>query len=156
MPRARKGDRVRCISYDYAFYPYGSIGEVLEVGRADGTGNDIIKLANPESPLGYSWYLTKNFQFLERSVKQDTKTMAAYEKTKYFVAVVDEEKTTPQFLVLDVESVGPLRDMKSEAFSDARIRIRADDAGKKLVILQTIALVEEEDPRPPIKITEYK
>ncbi|QIG68766.1 hypothetical protein EVB68_029 [Rhizobium phage RHph_Y2_6] len=156
MPRAKKGDRVRCISYDYTVYPYGSVAEVLDVGTSDNTGSDLIKLANELSPLGYSWYLTKNFQFLERAIKQETKQMAAYEKTKYFVAVVDEERSTPIFLVHDPDSVGPLRDYKSEAIKDAELRIRADDAGKKLIILQIIALVQEEDPRPPIKITEYK
>lgn len=80
----------------------------------------------------------------------------AYERTKYFVAVVDEVKSTPTFMVPDAETVGPLRDTKSEALKDAETRIRGDDAGKKLVILQTIAMIQEEDPRPPLKITEYR
>ncbi|QIG76550.1 hypothetical protein EVC27_025 [Rhizobium phage RHph_I1_6] len=154
MPSAKKGDVVKCLVSDYSEYEKGDEAFVLGVSQLH------IKLANRKSPIGYAWYLSKNWAFVRRGhpAAEDTRreTMAAYEKTKYFVAVLDEEQTTPQFLVLNMDSVGPLRDMKSEAFTDARTRIRADDAGKRLVILQTIALVEEEDPRPPIKITEYK
>ncbi|QIG67732.1 hypothetical protein PP747_gp031 [Rhizobium phage RHph_Y38] len=156
MVRAKKDDVVKCVSQDYIEYPYGALATVLEVGIQSDTGNTIIKLPNTRSPLGYSWYLAKNWELIRRAKEPRRETMAAYEKTKYFVAVVDEERSTPTFLVHDPDTVGPLRDYKSEAIKDAELRIRADDAGKKLIILQTIALVQEEDPRPPIKITEYK
>jgi hypothetical protein len=154
--KARKGDYVECLVDDYSYYAKGSKALVQDVGKQDSTGNPLIKLYNPLSPVGYSWYLAKGFKHLAHYGNNEETKKVAYEKTKYFAAVINEEASTPTFLVPDVDFVGPLRDSKSEALKDAEIRIRGDDAGKKFIILQIIALIQEEDPRPPIKITEYR
>lgn len=148
-----KGDYVKCLVRHFEEYAYGDKATVLDVYKDVDNGNWKICLPNSGSPVGHTWYLAENWKLLTRVKEQN---MAAYEKTKYFVAVVNEFESTPTFLVPDPSTIGPMRDTKSEALRDAETRIRADDAGKKLIILQTIALIQEEDPRPPIKITEYK
>lgn len=147
MVRAKKGDTVKCLVHDYLCYGYGQKAHVLDVAKS-ATGSTIIKLSNAESPLGYSWYLAENFEFIEREHK-----MPAYEKTQYFAARLDSSKESGHFLHLDPEGLTCMRYSKHIAMQDVKELIQE---GEQWVILQTVMKLTGESPKPPVSIVEYK
>lgn len=154
--KAMVGDLVRCMTHEYDSIPYMSIRRVLEV--IQGPYGPLIKLRNPKSPCGTSDYKASNFRLVKRVTTERIPDMA-YEKTKFFAVEMDpnlDNSVSPTGEVRLVHSgrrTTPLRNLKYETLNDVKKEI---EAGEKWMVFQTIALVEGEEPKPPIKVTEYK
>lgn len=155
--RAQVGDLVRCMTHEYASLPYMSIRRVLEVIEGPSYG-PLIKLKNPKSPYGTSDYKASNFRLYKRETTETIPDMA-YEKTKFFAVETDPEKDRIMtdsgdcILHFGGRRTTPLRNLKYETLNDIKDQI---SAGEKWMVFQTIALVEGEEPKPPIKVTEYR
>lgn len=134
----RKGDIVRCVVDHYSEYNRGDVATVY------GTNGHLIMLANVQSPVCFTEYHSSNFVLYKRNYQ-----MPAYEKTKYFASEIEDTEK----LMFIIDSRTPLRDHQSETISDVKSIIRKD---QRYMILKTVALIEYEEPKPPIKITEYR
>lgn len=158
----RIGDTIRCTALNkYVTYDYGSLAKVLDV--KEGTqGDTLVLLNNPMSDTGIGWYYAYNFEVINRlnskqrfqlhQAKREEQMTNAYEKTSYFgVKLVTCDPSS--FLAIDPEGQTVLRPTKHEAIKDVQSAI---SIGERWMVLQTVALIEPQDPRPPIIITEYK
>ena len=142
-----EGDWVRCRVHDYVGTAYNQVKQVLAIH------DNVITLKNRCSPYGTSDYLAHNFSFVRKGkIKEIEKDepMAAYEKTKYFGMKVIPN--TGIVTIDDLHQTG-LFDHKSEAINKIKEYITE---GEQWLVLQTIAMVQFEEPKPPIIVTEYK
>ena len=153
------GDIVRCDVHVYQSIKKGQTREVFGVERS-ASGNLLLKLENTMCQYGSSPYVAANFTVVKGAryksepkvePKKETKKMAAYEKTKYLgVRIIPNDDG--EFILYD-EKTTPLQNARSDVLRDIREIMQPNE---QWVILQLISKVELADPRPPVKITEYK
>lgn len=106
----------------------------------------------------YSRYNPRNFE------KRDNTEMA-YEATRYFAVKLspgDQQDGQPLSLAPITPGVGdmhssadttPLRKTRHEVKVDVQKIVQEGD---RWLVVQTVCLIEGEEPRPPIRVTEYK
>lgn len=156
MVNAKIGDIVRCKTH-YESIPYGETRRVQAVVR--GPYGLLITLNNPTSPCGTSDYKASNFSLVRRAYPGERTEMASFERTHFFAVQMDPDKDRLRtdndntIMLMGGGTVTPLRHNKSETLADIKDQVRP---GEKWMVFQTIALVEGEEPKPPIKVTEYK
>ena len=168
MTKFQEGDYVRCDCCSYSSLTFGHRYRVLGVTRS-AKGNELLTLKNKHSPYGTSDYDARNFTLHQR---QENAEMAAYEATKFFavklrtdyreqtdyheqtdgLALETIQRSAPGDMSLHVHST-PLRSHRTQVQSDVKARIAEGD---RWLVVQTICLIEGEEPRPPIRVTEYK
>lgn len=147
------GDTVRCDVNVYQSYKKGQTATVLGVEFSN-SGNLLLVLENTMCEFGRSQYVAVNWTIVKRvqaaEPKKEAKTVA-YEKTKYFGILTVDTDGCSELQLGDRRT--NLCDSKSEAL---KLTQELMGKGETWIILQTIALLEPEVPRPPIKITEYR
>jgi len=153
MTGFRKGDVVRCAVDHYAGLRRGWSRVVLE-SHIKGD-SEVIVLRNKTSPytnadgVPTSEYLACNFTFVRRPQKENAE-MAAYERTKFIGVRATEDGN------IDASS-----NREQTSWRDTKHEVRVDVAkiiseGEKWIVVQTVMMIEGEEPRPPIRITEYR
>lgn len=145
----KKGDFIQCLTRTFEEYALHQKVVVQDALYDVATAKWKVKLPNSQSPVGHTWYLAENWRLLSRGPHNQESEMAAYEKTKYFAIRMDEEQASLAFASTATEP----RDLKSDTLKDVKEFIQP---GERWMVLQTICLVEVEDPKPPIRVTEYK
>lgn len=141
----------------YKSYHYGEETSVLEVFK------DKIKLENDLTENGTCWYLAENWSLVEpvKQVRQKEAQLVGFAKTQYFAVRLDTSKQSP-FLEMDIK-IAPsntayivqtiLADSKREVLEYVKNAVKE---GEKWIILQTVSLIEPEEPKIPLKITELR
>lgn len=151
-PPFKAGDMVGLNgNYRYPGWAHGEQRVIIEVEYSEFEDRWALAISNPQSPYGVSKYNPRNFT-------KDTVNMA-YERTKFFAA-----KITNGDLIdaqLDGEMSNDVGDPLNTPMRDSKYQVQQDVAkiikhGEKWLVLQTVAMIEGEEPRPPIRITEYK
>ena len=141
----------------YKSYHYGEETSVLEVFK------DKIKLENDLTENGTCWYLAENWSLVEpvKQVRQKEAQLVGFAKTQYFAVKLDTSKES-LFLEMDIQTTPNnanyipqtiLADSKREVLEHVKSSIKK---GEKWVILQTVSLIEPEEPKIPLKITELR
>jgi len=145
-------------SYRYPDWPHGEYRPIIRVTLDSYDGSRWTLAVLRPGRNSVSFYNPHNFE------KKDAE-MAAYEKTKYFaMKLSDGIQETNHGLRLDTHTIGPgdmalteyttpLRDHRTQVQGDVKARIAEGD---RWLVVQTVCLIEGEEPRPPIRITEYK
>lgn len=164
MAKFMEGDVVRCLAHHYSGVQFGEYTSVVKVSHQPHTGNELITLKNSCSPYGTSDYDASNFKLHFRPKRN--RPMATAERTKYFAVklnpayihddgglVFDEVGKIHPGDIAGGLSTTPLRNSQHEVRVDVNKRIAEGD---KWLVVQTVALLEGEEPRPPIRVTEYK
>jgi hypothetical protein len=130
-------------------WPAGEYRRVQNVVYHETSNHWTLRIWNP-SMARYSEYNPHNF-------KKQEADMAPYEKTKFFAAKICDGVIEAQIDGECSREGGPLntqfRDHKSAVIADVSKIIKQEE---QWVILQTVALIEGEEPRPPIRVTEYR
>lgn len=136
-------------NYKYPGWGVGEARTVIAVNYSENEDRWTLAIANPQSPFGVSNYNPHNFM-------KGPATM--YERIKYFAAkIVDGD-------MLEIQINGETSrngDIMNTEMRDSKHQVQVDVAevikhGDKWLVLQTVAMIEGEEPRPPIRITEYK
>lgn len=122
-------------------WPKGEARQVLAVAINESGGYWELAVWNPNMKA-VSRYNPGNF----KTITKQEAPMAAYERTKYFASRIDENGA-----ILGAHT--SFTDTKSETIHNVKSMI---GEGQRWLVLQTVCLVEGEEPRPPIRITEYK
>lgn len=149
------GDTVCCVVDWYAGLRRGWTRKVLDVRKKGST--NIIVLRNNFSPytdasgMRTSEYDASNFELVRRPAKE--KAMAAYEKTKYCAIRVGNDEAIDGVTISGATDETEWRDTKHQVTVDVGKVIKE---GERWLVLQTVMMIEGEEPRPPIRITEYK
>lgn len=154
MSRFKEGDEVMCVTHQYESIRFGERRTVLEV-IPNSNPWDLIKLRNAFSPIGTSNYTSANFKLVKPKRKKEQEQMA-YERIKYFAIKLndpDQHGNIDGATVLSVDVTTPLRDSKHQVQIDVGKHIQH---GEQWLLVSTVALIEGEAPRPPIRVTEYK
>jgi hypothetical protein len=123
-------------------WPSGEWRKVHAV-EIDENGYYVLVVWNPVKG-DFSRYTPYNF------VEQENRKMAGYERTKYIGARATEDG--------DIAYGG---DREYTQWRNSQHEVRVDiakviGAGDKWLVLQTVCLIEGEEPRPPIRVTEYR
>ncbi len=129
----KEGDVVKCRVYDYASYNYGDFAVIIKVNE------NTLTIRNDASPYGTSDYVKNNWIFVRRPQKKDNQM--AYEKTKYFGIKMTSIGKTEMY------------DHQSEVRTTIKERLQE---GEQWIIVQTLCMIEYAEPKPPIKVTEYR
>lgn len=149
-------------NYPYPGWPQGEYRRVLEVRLEPYEGRFWVLVVLKPGASMVSSYNPHNFE------KQECAEMA-YEKTKFFAMKMNPGQlpgnATDLGLRLYPVMVGSLSDIHSDAMTtplrDSRHEVRVDVTkliaeGDRWLVVQTVCLIEGEEPRPPIRVTEYK
>lgn len=108
---------------------------------------------------GYSHYNPDNFELASNKLLGTTPMT---QKAQFFAIRLQEEQTTGDgsLEITDVRNTDagaihttPLYDTKQDVVELVRSRILH---GERWMVLQTVCLLEGEEPRPPVRITEYR
>lgn len=152
MSQFKTGDIVTCNVDVYQSKKRGEKCKVLGI-EVSAHNNALLILENTMTDYGTSPYKAENFSLYQRGKepkKKETKHMG-YERTQYFgirIAFKDESG-----ILFDNDRVTNMCNGKTEALKQVQDVMAKDETW---MILQTVAMLEPEDPRPPIKITEYR
>lgn len=129
--------------YDYGGnhkWPHDDAREVLFVSLNQSGGFWELGVFNPNMNT-VSRYNPANF-------KQENAEMAAYERVKFTAVRLNEDGHIDPTFVYNA-----WHDSKHEA----RVEVaKIIEHGERIVVVQTVMLIEGEEPRPPIRVTEYK
>lgn len=148
-PPFEAGDRITPKSGGYSYdnaqhrWPHGEYRTVKAVTTDEDGKFYTLTVWNPVAGRN-SNYTPNNFE------KQDTKTMAPYERTKYIGVKATDDGDIPY-----------KEDCEFTEWRNSQHEVRCDiaktiGAGDKWLVLQTVCLIEGEEPRPPIRVTEYR
>lgn len=138
-------------SYDNAQHkwPSGEYRAVVSVGLDDNGYNYVLGVYNPVSHR-ISYYTPTNFK------KADT---IMYEAAKYF-AVKLQSQNTPIEHGLLLQSGGVMTADTSPLYGNVlqvqQFVEKQLQEGDRWLVVKTVALLEAEPPRPPMKRTDYK
>jgi hypothetical protein len=148
MAKFQKGDVVTCDYSGYQMYGIGSKAKVLDVVISS-NGNELITLKNDLTEYGSTDYLARNFSLVHRPKKKE-EPMADYNQKTFYFAMRRTESDQLEFFQ---STRTPLREQKSQAIQDAK---QSMQEGEEWMVLQAVAMLKHEEPKPPIIITEYR
>lgn len=144
-PPFEVGDRITPKPHGYSYdnaqhqWPHGEYRTVKAITTDEDNRYYTLTVWNPVAGRN-SNYTPHNFQ------KQDTEIMAPYERKKYLGIQVDDKG----------DATG-----EHTQWRDSRHEVRVDVAnrinpGDRWIVLETVCMIEGEEPRPPIRVTEYR
>lgn len=147
-PPFEAGDRVTPNgNYKYRGWGHSEFRDIESVDYDEEFDRWTIRIKNHLSPLGYSNYSPNNFQQSWYDREQRKTPKMAQERSKYIGIRIDAEGIPRVEL-----GFTPWMDTRHQAQVFVGQMI---DTGQRWIVMQTVQMMEGEEPRPPIKITEY-
>lgn len=112
-----------------------------------------LEIKNPMSPYnGYSNYTPRNMELVSRPYRTE-EPKVAYERKQWIGLKLDPSSNSVAAAIGEPLDNTPMLNSQHEVRVEVQKRI---EAGDHWIVLETVAMIKGEDPRPPISITEYK
>lgn len=150
-PPFNAGDLVTPISRGYHGWYVGDTREVKYIHYDEFNDRVTIVIDNPKSPYGESKYNPNLLRVVTPAHKRNEGM--AYEKKQWIGLKIDPSYSSV------AEAIGHPQDNTAMLNSQHEVRVEVAKRvreGDHWIVLETVAMIKGEPPRPPISVTEYK